>query len=429
MPRRFGEQPRPRVLIVNADNNNPRHAAIDSLVPTIRHVNNDELQHIRQGDWDAAVVFGAAQGLEDHLFVIQFGGNVGGAISYVGPIGVELLLIIRTASRTVLFEEPDSVPESVRPLIPSLITFVSHRADQGIPNDVMWAGHFKYANSGKPIIDFPFLIDDDKYVLAGCFVRQPSASRWWWLPEGLGQEDRWVVAALADWSTVNPAAFPGRPGWQERDEWSTPDELRLRVRLGELDEELAEIESRISAERSVVMDQLTEHRKRAEDTDRMLLTGQGHDLVAAVINSLMELGFEVVDADQEVAKPGDRREDLRVWDPDDKSWLSLVEVRGYARGAQLNDLLRIGRFETRYVQETGDKPSALWYVVNHFIGLDPSARVKPLASNPNEVETFGEGNGLVIDSRSLFSLTMDTRRGTLTRSEARQRLKTAVGVF
>jgi hypothetical protein len=427
--RRFGEQPRPRVLVVNADRSNPQHAAIGGLAPTTRYVSGEDLQYIRQRDWDAAVVFGSLMGLEDHLYVIQFGGKVGGAINYVGATGVELVLIIRPGSRTVLFEAPDSVPVSVKPLISSLITFVSKRAEQGIPNGVMWAGHVSYGNSGRPIIDFPFIIDDDNYVLAGCFVRMPSASRWWWLPEALGQEDRWVAAALADWATINLEAFPGRPDWQERDEWSAPEELTLRTRLADLADRLAAVESQISTERSVVESELQEARHRVDQDDRILVTGQGSELVAAVASAFIELGFEVIDVDDEVTKPGDRLEDLRVRDGEDGAWTALAEVRGYGRGAQLNDLIRIGRFESRYVQETGSLPSALWHVVNHFVGSDPSTRPQPLAASPMEVQTFAESNGAVIDTRTLFQLVMKVRRGELSAEESRASLKAARGIF
>lgn len=428
MSRRFGEQPRPRVLVVNADKSNPQHAAIESLAPTTRYVSGEDLQHIRQRDWDAAVVFGTLMGLEEHLHVIQFGGIAGGVINYVGPAGVELILIIRSRSRSVLFEEPDSVPTSVKPLIPSLITFVSERAEQGIPNDVMWAGHVSYSNTGRPIIEIPFVIDDDNYVLAGCFVRKSSDSRWWWLPEGLGQEDRWVAAALVDWSLVNPASFPGRPDWQERDEWSAPKELSLRTKLTDLADKLAAIESQIAAERSAVESELQETRHRTDQGDRVLLTGQGSELVAAVASAFKELGFEVIDVDDEVTKPGDRLEDLRVRDGEDGFWTALVEVRGYSRGAQLNDLIRIGRFESRYVRETGDLPSAMWYVVNHFVSSDPSTRPQPLAASPMEVQTFAEANGAVIDTRTLFQLVMKVRRGELSAEESRASLKAAKGM-
>jgi hypothetical protein len=429
MPRRYGEQPRPRVLIVNADPSNGSHAAIQEMVPTVRHIQATNLRAVRQLDWDAAIVFGTCMGLADHMFVIQFGGELGGEIGYGSPGGVDLMLSIRPLSRSVLFDVPDGVPNSVTPLMPSLVDFVSERAARGVANDVMWAGHYQYGNAARPVIEFPFIKDDDGYVLAGCFVRGAAMSRWWWLPGEIGQEDRWSAAALANWAEVNPPAFPGRPDWQKRDEWSTLEEIGLRAKLTDLDDQLAEIQRQIFAQRTSLEVELQEQRVKADAGCRILLTGQGPELVVAVSDALKEIGFAIVDVDESLAKPGDKLEDLRVLDPDDGSWTSLVEVRGYSRGAALNDLLRIGRFESRYVQETGSLPSAVWYVVNQFLAIDPSARAQPLASSPNEVETFADNGGLVIDTRGLFRLVMSVRAGDLVPAEARAKLKETVGVF
>jgi hypothetical protein len=148
-------------------------------------------------------------------------------------------------------------------------------------------------------------------------------------------------------------------------------------------------------------------------------------LVAEVIATASELGFRVVDVDEEISKEGDRREDLRIIDPDDAEWTALAEVRGYTKGAQLNDLLRLARFVSRYIRDESREPDAVWYVVNHFLGMNPSLRPAPLESNVAEVETFGEGGGLVIDTRDLFRLRMRVRRGETTPAEARALLRGA----
>jgi hypothetical protein len=64
------------------------------------------------------------------------------------------------------------------------------------------------------------------------------------------------------------------------------------------------------------------------------------------------------------------------------------------KGAELNDLLRLGRFRRRYVQDEGDLPSCSWYIAKDFISDDPAKRPRVLQANNNEVETFGEDEGL-----------------------------------
>jgi hypothetical protein len=168
---------------------------------------------------------------------------------------------------------------------------------------------------------------------------------------------------------------------------------------------------------------------RANRHERGLLTAQGDDLVDAVRACLEEIGFHVVNVDQEIATKGDRREDLRISDHDRPDWVAIAEVRGYKRGAQLNDLLRISRFVARYVQEAGRMPDASWYIVNHNMDQDPSIRPTPLASNPTEVTTFVDGNGLIIDTRFLFKKLMEVRSGLIESRDLRLALISGTGVI
>ncbi len=193
--------------------------------------------------------------------------------------------------------------------------------------------------------------------------------------------------------------------------------------------ELDEFVADMGQKKLQVLRELEEESRRANDSDRRLLTAQGDDLVEEVQACLEELGFIVVNVDREITSEGDRLEDLRVKDPDNSDWIALAEVRGYRRGAQLNDLLRIGRFVARYVGETGKMPTASWYIVNHTLAQDPATRPSPLAGNPNEVDTFADGGGLIVDSRFLFRIRMDVRSGRVQPRQARDRLIASTGVL
>jgi hypothetical protein len=137
----------------------------------------------------------------------------------------------------------------------------------------------------------------------------------------------------------------------------------------------------------------------------------------------------VTDMDK-LTKKGDRREDLRVAIPDRPGWTALVEVRGYKRGAQVNDLQRIGgRFRRRYLQETERDADKVWYVVNQYLGEEPDGRPPTFSYNQQDLETFAEDDGLVIDTVDLFRLLVALQRQEIEAGFARDRLIDASGRF
>lgn len=71
-------------------------------------------------------------------------------------------------------------------------------------------------------------------------------------------------------------------------------------------------------------------------------------------------------------KTGAKLEDLRVDDPSSPDWHCLAEVKGYTKGAKVNDVSQItGRPVAAYTKETGDYPSTVWHIVNIWRGKRP----------------------------------------------------------
>ena len=252
-----------------------------------------------------------------------------------------------------------------------------------------------------------------------------GSSEWWTLPIFVEHPDRWVSCALAEWRQRAPSRFPGAGDWQSSPVWQTEAEIAAIGRLDEFEERRLAAERAYVQERTEMESQLSAATNAADQGERRLLTHQGGDLVAEVISTLREIGFNVTDVDETISAPGDRREDIRVADPTIPDWIAIGEVRGYVRGAQLNDLLRLARFVARFVRESGREPDRTWYIVNQFFALSPTERPRPLEANPAEVETFGEGGGTVIDTRDLFVLRMRVRRGELASEAARALLRQA----
>ncbi|THJ00978.1 hypothetical protein E7Z54_11460 [Nocardioides sp.] len=387
---------------------------------------NDIHAAVRQGDWDCAVVWDCDVQLEPHLFVLQFGGM---STENFHRHGVQFSVTEQGKTVAAEYAVPDGLSADVARLVRNeLAPVVIDRSGSPIFGIQVWGYTAPAPNTDflEGFID-PFLIDGDGNVVAGRYERNASeGSQWWRVPVFTPNPERWVAAALASWRASDSDRFPGEADWYHRNEWMTAAEEQLRRRQQELLEERERVLSAVDARLAALEEERAEATERAQGGERRLLTAQGDPLVEEVENTLKEFGFDVVNVDTDIATPGDRREDLRVLDPDHVGWIALVEVRGYARGAQLNDLLRLGRFVTRFVREENREPDRVWYVVNQFRDTDPSTRPIPLEANPVEVETFGEDGGVVIDTKDLFTLRMSLRRGELTKQAARARLRDAV---
>lgn len=212
---------------------------------------------------------------------------------------------------------------------------------------------------------------------------------------------RWFVDQAR---TITPESFPERMDWHEDSRWAPP---ALRTALAERseleaarEEYLAEIERRgeeLSAK-------IAAARSDAEKGPWRLLMEQGDEFERAAADALEALGFEVDRRDHSTAPGQPKLEDLRITDPSESSWVALAECKGHARGAQARAIGQLtGRPVHAYVRETGRSPDALYYIVNHTIGMAPPARPEPLESDPGAISILAEQGGAVIDSRALLA--------------------------
>ncbi|MFD7047806.1 hypothetical protein ACFWBS_01530 [Streptomyces mirabilis] len=423
----IGELPHPRILIYGFENDSALVSHVRKIAPTVRLINKHELFGIRQAEWDALVTLEDPTGHNGGLNVFQVGGENVGRINGRGTPEIRVKVpFSTTATHFILPDDlnPDIRTLSRNDLLPRL---------QALPKNSAWGflgkstGNYpQMAPENWDQIE-PFLMDADKRVLAGRILR--GLRETWWLPDVGCDLPRWFSAAISVWSLRDPESFPVREEWKKRDAWKTPGEIDLGSKFSKIQAELAAKIRQLAEEQSRLTLAVDELSVKVDSNERRLLTAQGDDLVAAVQSALTEFGFTVTDADQEVSTAGDRREDLRVTDPSVPDWTAIVEVRGYIRGAQLNDLLRLGRFVTRFVRETGREPSSVWYVVNQEIKKDPDTRQSPLASNKEEVATFAETGGAVFDTRDIFRLLMRFRTQEINGDQARSLLREATGNY
>ncbi|MFG3590258.1 hypothetical protein [Streptomyces sp. NPDC047990] len=428
MPEIIGELPHPRILIHGFEADSALVSHVRKIAPTVRLIDRHDLSQVRKEEWDALVILGEMSGPKGNLNIFQVGGEGIGRAITAGSSGIIVTVPFTTTATHFIL--PDDLNSDVRTLSRNdLLPLLQTR-----PSNAVWGFWDESNKRGYPrlipeswdAID-PFLMDADRGVLAGRIRRGTRDT--WWLPDVGCDLPRWFSAALSVWSLIDPEAFPVREEWKKREAWKTPAEIDLGSQSNRVQGELAAMITQLAQEQGRLALAADEMSTEVDENERRLLTAQGGGLVTAVQAALVELGFTVTDADQEVSAAGDKREDLRVTDPSVPDWTAIVEVRGYARGAQLNDLLRLGRFVTRFVRETGREPSSVWYVVNQEIKKDPDTRQVPLASNREEVATFAETGGAVFDTRDIFRLLMRFRTREINDSQARSLLREATGNF
>ncbi|MFE3053504.1 hypothetical protein [Nocardia sp. NPDC059239] len=422
----YGASETPRVLLQGISVDTP-------VVEAIRRYTGCVEEHgeagVRWSSWDVVICQGRPQIPDDgQLRVIQIGGVPVGSVTqnqdaFVGGGGPSLPLPMHFKAfhpvpiRGIELVIPDELDDGWRDLVKSVLLPVVRETPLPRAGFVPWA----VENFGS----FTALITDlDGAALAMRYAPPEGPKECLYLPPSINDLEPWLAMAFREWSKQDPKTFPAEPDWLTDPHWMTVEEVAAR---SEVDASRAELEQALEWMQRRVADAeaaLAHARTAADNGQRVLVTGTGEPLVAAVRAALERLGFVVRDMDAEGER--EKREDLRVIDGD---WIAICEIKGYGKGASTTDLLKIGRFETLFVQETGKLPDAKWYVVNQFRERPPSARQPMLKGQDGSVEEFASGNGLAIDSRELFQLDKAVAAGLLFKEAARELLRSAFGRF
>jgi len=186
----------------------------------------------------------------------------------------------------------------------------------------------------------------------------------------------------------------------------TQEEIALQSEIENLTSELEKIKSDFKTRISDLSEQLLQTSLLVNKGKRRLITSQGDELLEEVANCFNELGYSVRKMDEEILDGIPKKEDLRIKDPENKNWEAIVEVRGHTKSSgQASDLTRLSRFARLYQSENGKEPSKLIYIVNGQIELpSPEQRQVPFAAAPDEIEAFGEQDGLIIWTLDLFKI-------------------------
>jgi hypothetical protein len=441
----YNTEPRPRALFIGFEDDDLQGAGILSLFPTTRMIDIEELSELHQGEYDIAVTYDEnnLSGLDAHLHVVALGGSDLGRQERSEDVGVFGLDHNASVAKELELGPTIEQDEQLKALVEQ--TLLPIYAQQS-HHHILKCGIRRYYAGGYDEqpghLWFPTLMDRDGKVLAGFAKRSETRKpmpELWFLPNGIDNETlkRWLEYLIDRWSPTNPAIFPYRVSWKQQPEWQSAEENKADDNIATLKDEHAKVVQAYE-QRLAELKQLREEATVATDSSlRVLLTSQGETLKNAVQATFASFGFTMVDVDKKIDDTADDKadklEDLQaktMHQTPSVDWTSLIEVKGYTKGAKINDFLKLNRFTKRYMQESGGiAPNAIWYVVNHDLRADPSSRGIALKANPTEVKEFGKDQGVVIDTVELFKLKKLVDVGAVTAESARKQLMGATGYF
>jgi hypothetical protein len=426
----FGPAERPRVVFQGFSK-----AVIEKAIELVPIASaGSRLDELELESWDLFVTNGRIPyRLPQHLFVLGMGPDFGHCNVPISGRRGEYVRVMWSEEvvRAQEFALPDLPPAIEDAVLKSLLPSTQQRTEHSRLRP--FAVSPKNMQDATKLIR-PFLQTRSGYLLAGSFLRAGGSAECWCLPKYV-EDDMpvWLEVAIQEWSKVRPDVFPPSPlvAWVKRPEWQTPPEKQRADEYASMrarhTEERMELEAQQRTQEEAVLADLEVVKQEADRNERTLLTGAGDALLQVTATCLIDLGFDVKRMDELRINKADLLEDLQVLDSDVPSWITLVEVRGYTGGAKVNDLLRLGRFRRRYLQDTKQDANAVWYIVNQFVGQDPSTRQPILASNQADLDAFAEDGGLAIDTAELFQLWMAVRERRIDNAQARAILRQAVG--
>jgi hypothetical protein len=428
--RTYNNKPRPRVLLEDIDESIAER--IRSLVPTSMPVSENE--PVYGNEFDVLITSVTRVRRDQHMHVVAFGSTLLGSVqppegeTYSVPPAMALE---SSASLATEIYVPDDIKGELGALVQNLLVpfFIDKKWKPALRVTGVVPQHnsaFPIA-SGRDVIQWcrPFVVAGDGSVLAASFKRL-DGGQLWALPRDCPDPEAWVAIALKEFRELDPERVPALPAWWENTEWATTDQRTTRELISRLESERERIVRKLDQQLMNAREDVVRADEAAIKGVTRLLTEDGDGLVSAVKAALERFGFEVDDMDEHFQE-GRRREDLRVRDPSFAGWEALVEVKGYSRGASVNDLARITRWAMLYSADNqGHLPDAQWHIVNAFRGLDPAIRPQ-IIPDDDDLRDFTTDGGLLVDTRQIFKLLRDVDEGRIDSTGLRARLRNTCG--
>lgn len=423
----FNIKPRPRVLFEDV----PK----DLLAGLVRLVPSFQLtfagDDVHETEYDLLVTFASdATTRGKHLHVLSFGANLadsarsGSMLTHlhrdVGTLASEVSICSGTPTAVA-----DLLKSTVIPHIPDGQKATWHLLYPD-PYGVSWQDSITGDLEGHCI---PLLhLGPEQFVYAFSNRRDGNSGGLHLSLPGITQNPaEWLRLFLDLVAAVDPNSVPSEIEWKSSERWSPPEVSDFVKDLHMLRQEHEQAMCVFQVQEQALKDQLEDAAKRADSGPGRLLTADGDELSDAVLKAMQDLGFGVRDMDDHHdERTGAKLEDLRVDDPKAPGWHCLVEVKGYTKGAKVNDVSQItGRPVAAYTKETGDFPSAVWHIVNAWRGTPPSTRPVSIP-NDDDLKPLTDAGGALIDTRDLFEAWRDVRAGLAEAEDVRVSLRSAV---
>ena len=413
----IGRRPHPRLLLIGIPDD-----VVDTFRSKYRTVETaDAPSEVEQVEVDAIIATHSWMDVDPGVRLIIFASRPVQLILVTAGNTSYWLSLAPAVSRGREFTIPAGLPPTVTDLARRVI----------VPALQSEAGNPAIIPSGHPGMR-PIVMSSRGEPLA-CMTSRTGdpGTNCWILPAAAEKDALGVFEVAAEvWRGEELHRFPlPVADWSVLPRWQTPTELRI---IGEREALQAERDSALAAfasQEDALLSLAASAKQDADSGVRIILTAQGETLVHGVATLFERLGFHVRRMDDEW-QVGARREDLRVTTADDSDWETIVEVRGYSGGSQLNDLARLhGRFRTQYLRDKKRLPSATWYIANEFISTDPSTRPAILQSNDAELNAYAEDDVLAIGTVTLFDLAMDVEAEAISPVDARVLLISSRGRF
>lgn len=397
--------PRPRVLF-EAVPSDELYEELKRYAPTTGRFEGD-VAAIHPSDWDLVVSFHETPEEPEGVNVLSFGGTNFRRL-VLGPSRYPRRnwnVHARTVARA------QGCPAEFAGLVDRTIV----AAAPPPPRQV-------FGDGPRDFIDAIAVVGQEQAPIAGIITTRGALTLA--LPDFVTSYAEWLVAFLDHLRPLQPGRFPASPDWQAKSSWATP---AMRTSMRELDELKAERTAALQslrAREATITASLGAATAAAATGPHRVLTSDGADLVVGVLELLSDLGFEAEDRDDHHdEKTGAKLEDLLV---KDGCWTCLAEVKGYTKGAKVNEVPKItGRPSVAFAAEHGEPPDAVWHIVNTWRATDPATR--PLAV-PNDLDLapLTDANGCLIDTRDLFRAWRDVQEGRATAEEVRDAMRSAV---
>jgi hypothetical protein len=417
----FNSQPRPRVLFEEVPDE--ELAELVRLVPSFKLIH--EAEDVHETEYDMLVTFATDAGKRGkHLHVLSFGADVG-----TGNEQVDFQRVAATLANEV------TISAGVSPAMAALLrsTVIPHvqegkkntwRLFYGEGNQWQESTTGNLAGRCSPILH----LGKEEFVYAYSNRRDGSTGGLQLaLPNITQRPAEWLRLFLDLVADIDPDSVPPDIEWKTSERWSPPEVSGFVQDLQALRDEHERTMSEFQGREQALNEHLKQAAQRADAGPGRLLTADGDGLTAAVLEALTDLGFIVRDMDDHHdEKTGAKLEDLRVDDPSAPDWHCLTEVKGYTKGAKVNDVSQVtGRPVAAYTKETGDFPSTVWHIVNAWRGTAPSTR-RVAIPNDDDLKPLTDAIGTLVDTRDLFEAWRDVQAGKIEADSVRTSLRSAL---